>query len=53
MYDVVDFCHMLAERNPEPPVDFLQVLKDKGRVPSGVETIEELDPIQEQWLLQE
>jgi len=57
MQDLVEFCHILADQSPDEPVDLLQSLleslKEKGRLPSGVETVDELNAIQMQRLLQE
>lgn len=46
MFDLFDFCHLLEDRTSDPPTDFIQILKDKGKIPSGIENVDELDPIQ-------
>ena len=45
MYDLFEFCHLLNDRSSEPTIDFLEILKDKGKIPSGVEHVDELDAI--------
>lgn len=49
MLDLIEYCHNLEQAGNDPP-DYLKILQDKGKIPSGVESIDELNNIQKEWI---